>query len=299
MALPRPHRDELAALAMEDLASTLDAGLPMETSADPGGAPPSPLAALVARGVELQLSDRAILEAAERAGDLTRALRERAVSRKLRAALVRSLLASFRYPLLLTVVAVFVGLFVSSISGSGVAPILIAGLAPLLLLTVAFLVRMSLRSPSSLPMRVPLLGPILRDMGELPYLQTLGGLYAAGIPILSAHPMAVGTIPVVAIRQSLETADHLLQRGQPLSEALEAAAALSSETRSLLRTGEAAGDLEGALHRAAVRRGDTLRHRAERGTRFLGRAVYFLAVGLTVYVILSFYSGLYGGILRR
>jgi general secretion pathway protein F len=297
MALPRPHRDEIAALAMEDLASALDAGLPMEPGAD--GAHRSALSALTARGVELEASDRAILEAAEQAGELTRALRERAASRQLRAALVRSLLASLRYPLLLTVVAVLVGLFVSSIIGSGVAPILLAGMAPLLLLSIALLVRMSMRSPGTLPMRVPLLGPILRDLGELPYLQTLRGLYAAGIPILTAHPLAVGTIPVVAIRQSLEVADNLLQRGQPLSEALEAAAALSAETRGILATGEAAGDLEGALHRAAVRRGDTLRHRAERGTRVLGRAVYFMAVGLAVYVILSFYSGLYGGLLGR
>ncbi len=169
-------------------------------------------------------------------------------------------------------------------------------------MAVALLIRMGLRGTNASPLRLPLLGPILQDLGELPYLQTLRGLYAAGIPLLQAHPQAIKTVPVATMQKDLERADARLQEGRPLAEALDASQALSRETRQILATGETSGDLEGALQRAAIRRDQTLRSRAQRGARVLAGTIYVLAVGVATYVIFSFYTGYYGqlkGILGR
>ena len=57
-----------------------------------------------------------------------------------------------------------------------------------------------------------------------------------------------------------------------------------------------------SLQRAAIRRDQTLRSRAQRGARVLAGTIYVLAVGVAAYVIFSFYTGYYGqlkGILGR
>jgi general secretion pathway protein F len=138
--------------------------------------------------------------------------------------------------------------------------------------------------------RLPVLGPIVLGLGELPYLETLHSLYGAGIPLAKAHPVAIGAVTVAAVKQRLAIADRVLQAGDRLAAALQQAAALHPETRALLATGEASGQLEDALRRALGRRREVVRRALDSASLWAGRIAYLAAVALVVYLVASFYS---------
>ena len=84
--------------------------------------------------------------------------------------------------------------------------------------------------------------------------------------------------------------------GASLTEAVGAHDALGPETMQILVPAEQAGDLEGALQRAAERRRHTLLTRASVVVRLLSVAVTATVMLLIAYRVLSFYSGLYGAL---
>ena len=74
--------------------------------------------------------------------------------------------------------------------------------------------------------------------------------------------------------------------------------AVHPETRTLLTTGERAGQLEDALKRALDRRRDVVGRDIADNARRLGQAAYFIAVAIIVVVVLEFalkIGGLYSG----
>ena len=143
------------------------------------------------------------------------------------------------------------------------------------------------------------MAPLIRDVGELPYLVALRGLYAAGILLPEAHDRAIGTSPVAAIRSRLSQATPRLQQGEGFAKSLAAEGALGTESLELITVGETAGDLEDSLNRAAVRRREEFRRRFRRIAKVVGSVVYALAVLLVAYVVVSFYSGYLRGIYGR
>lgn len=296
----RPDRDEKLALRLEDLAGALDAGLPPdrllstpETSGD------SPAAAglvpgLLGAGLPLEPAERLALEAAERAGRLSSALRSVAASRRLRAQLWRDLRARLRYPLGLVLVGTVVfGLAAAAGLASPWAAVVLAGIVIGLPWAAAAWWRRACRRPVLPPARLPGLGGLLRDYAEVPYLEALQALYGAGVPLAQAHAQALRACPVAAVRARLFTAETMVGEGRPLTEALAAAGALDPETLAVLGPAERIGDLEAALGRALTRRRDTLRRRAERLVRVAGGAVLAVVYGLLAWQILAFWLGYY------
>lgn len=198
-------KDERAAMAMDELASALDAGLTAADLARTAGADldETMVATLQTRGVELSESERVIFQAAADSGSLPQALRERARSRRDRAELVRTLVGRLAYPAFVLLVATAVAILVGSLAGDARLPILV-GVFPL---AVAALVwwaaRRGFRRVSGFPLNLRPVGLVFLDLGELPYLQTLRGLYAAGVPLLQAHPQAVRAVGVSLSNESI------------------------------------------------------------------------------------------------
>ncbi len=294
--IPSPFADDRAALACEDLASALDAGIPPTALGAPADAQEDwPVQVLGARSVRLAPAEKLMLEAAGRSGHLGRTLRQRAAARQFRAEIVRGCIAGLRYPLVLLLVALLVAALMG-VTQRSATPVVVVVLALAALVLLAFAGSRSLRNPQGVVHRIPGLRELLADLGELPYLQTLHGLYSAGVPLRDAHAEAAAVSPVARVREKLLAADPILQGGVPLTQALLQAGALHPESQSLLTTGEQAGDLEDALERAARRRADVLRRRADRGVRGLSVAVYVLAMAVVVYLIFRFYSSYLGGL---
>jgi type II secretory pathway component PulF len=286
---PRPH--ERAALAFEDLASALDAGLsPTSLGAPPGADGTASMEAILrARGVRPTDAEIEILAAAWDAGRAGDGLRRRALMRRQRAERIRTIGAALRYPMLLIAVSVLAAFLAGTATGKtwlGITVATIAGLvvAALIVAGIAFA-----RGSDAL-LRLPMVRNVVLDLAELPYLEVLHGLYASGVPLLKAHPRAVATCRQQELRRRLDLADAVLQRNQPLGAALAESQALNNETRSLLTNGERSGDLEDALRRSLDRRSDVATRGAQRLARLVGTVVYVLAVAVVISVAFTFWS---------
>lgn len=293
----QPRRDERAALAFEDVASAIDAGLPPPMLGGDPAAGDRILPGLFARRqIDLDPGEVLVLIAAWRAGRGPDALRHLARQRRQRAEFARPLLASLRYPTALVAVAMLVSFFVRSLPGLHSLPYWITACVVLGALGLGFGLR-ALAQGSAWLRNIPLAGEVAASLAELPYLEVMRGLYSAGVPLREAHPQAMATCSVPAVRNLLQQADVILQQGRPLAEALDQARALHPETLHLLATGERAGTLEDALHRALVRRQAVASQSAAQLSRVLGVACYTFGLLVSVYVIVSVYAG-YGAMLR-
>lgn len=307
-----PHRDDALALRLEDLASSLDAGLNADAVLDswPTGASSGAreaaaglqgdlVDAMVRRGLQLDATERSVLAAAETSGNLPAALRGRAAARRQRAALIRELWSRLRYPCLLAIMASVVAVLAGPIVGTGLSTVAALAL-PTALIGGWWLGRILVRRADFTGAGVPGLRPILQDAAEMPYLEAMAGLYGAGVPILEAHTQALRTVAVASVRARLFRAQQILERdATPLTEALTHTQALATETLQILTPAEQAGQLEDALRRALERRRHTFAVRAGAWVRWIGAAVYGAVVVLVAWVVIEFYSGLYGGFLRR
>jgi type II secretory pathway component PulF len=286
---PRPH--DRAALAFEDLASALDAGLtPQSLGAPPGADGTTILQALLRdRSVRPTTSEVEILAAAWDAGRAVDGLRRRAAMRRHRADRLRLVLTALRYPLVLIGLSVPVAILVGTAFGKVWVPLMVALAAALLIGGLVWLA-MGMTRGSRLLMRVPFVRQLMLDLAELPYLEVLHGLYASGVPLLKAHPRAVAACRLPDLRQRLLDADAVLQRNQPLATALAQAPALHDETRTLIANGERSGDLEDALRRALTRRSEVAARGTERLARVLGTMVFVFAIVVVVSFVFTFYS---------
>src|SRR5262245_179575 len=300
--LPSPHTagmlwsiaaDERAALHFDDLASAFDAGLPLHSVGGDAKVGDRVLHdILTKRGVVLSPTEDAVLLAGWRAGRASVALRTRGVGRRNRAEFVRTIWVGVRYPLLLFAL-IFLGSFTTAgIIGHYWFAVAVAALAAAAA-TFVVLARRGLRSGAERWTRMPVLGRIAIGLAELPYLETLHALYGAGVPLAQAHPAAVAAVPLVSLRRRLEVADRTLQSGRSLTDSLAQALALNAETRSLLATGEHAGQLEDALQRSLVRRRDVAARDIGTSARLLGHGAYLLAFVFVVSIVFTFYLNLY------
>ncbi len=281
--------DERAALVFEDVASGLDAGLPLEAmGGDPQAGERALHGILSRRSVRLDRTEDLVLLHSWRAGKAPASLRARALARRQRVEFARLLWSGLRYPLLLAGMLLLASITTMAFVGPGV----LIGLLTVYLLIAALLLwlRSAARSGSAVVGNLPVLGPLVLGVAELPYLETLGALYGAGVPLNEAHRAAVGTVPPGQVQARLQIADRILQGGQPLREALAQALALHTETRSLLSTGEHAGQLEEALGRALVRRRDVTGRGIAAVSRLAGQIAYVLAIVGVVVIVYRFYS---------
>ena len=285
--------DERAALQFDDLASAFDAGLPLHHLGGDAKAGDRVLHDILKdRGVVLSPTEDAVLLAGWRAGRASAALRSRGVGRRNRAEFLRTIWTGVRYPLLLFSL-VFVASFATGrIIGHYWFAVAVAALAAAVA-TFVVLARRGLRSGSDRWTRVPILGRIASGLAELPYLETLHALYGAGVPLAQAHAAAVAAVPLPSLQRRLQVADRVLQGGRSLTESLAQALALNTETRSLLATGEHAGQLEDALQRSLVRRREVSAREIGTTARTLGHAAYLLAIVFVVSILFTFYLSFY------
>ena len=240
------------------------------------------------RGVQLRPTEKTVLEAGWKSGRAAKVLRDQASNRQRRAEFQKQIWTALRYPISLLVMLMVAAVLTYRITGPGFAMALAALYAVLATITLV-LARKIGRGDASLE-RMPLVGPLLEDLRELPYLESLHALYGAGVPIVQAHEQAIRSVRMVGLRERLGRTQSMLAAGTPLRDALQQSEALSTETRSLLATGEQAGQLEDALQRALTRRRDVASRKLMTAAKMLGHVTYLLAIVGVVTILYKFYS---------
>jgi len=278
-----------AALALDDLASALDAGLPIESLGGNVDLEDHVLLDLAwQRGITLTASEKIVLEAAWKSGNAGKALRGRAADRRRQAEFYEEIWAGLRYPVILLCMLPVVAVATYAVIGPDFA-IALAIAYGILAIVYLIMARKLGRGDANLE-RFPIIGSLLEDVRELPYLESLHAQYGAGVPIVEAHGAAIRSVKMRALRERLGQTQQYLSEGIELREALHRSGALCQETRSLLATGEQAGQLEDALERALTRRREVAGRKMATAARRIGQIAYALAVVAIVYVVFKFYS---------
>lgn len=303
-------RAQRRATIFEELASSLDAGIPFETAlatavrakaripSAQGGA----VATLQGAVPGLDPLDVAVLAAAEHAGSLSPALRDRAAHIRTRLALERELLARLLYPAFLTTFALTIVVVLARLH-IAISPALVfgwLGVVALLLAAIVWTWRRVRRDPGFDGERLPFgLGRLAGDLGATPYLEALASLVGAGVRIDEAHRIATRAAGTARSRARLYAASGPLDAGATFASALETGRALDADLRASLATAEQSGDLEGAARRLGAQRRERLQRGARVAVRALGSLAFVLAAVLVGGIVIGFYSKMLGLGLRR
>lgn len=101
-------------------------------------------------------------------------------------------------------------------------------------------------------LKVPVLGNLVLGGNSAQFSRTLSILAASGVPILDAMRIAVKVMDNVPMREAVENASQQVSEGSSLSSTLENSGYFNPMLINLIASGEATGQLEQMLERAAV-----------------------------------------------
>ncbi len=130
-------------------------------------------------------------------------------------------------------------------------------------------------------LRLPLVGPLLRELETARFTRTLGTLLEAGVPLPRAMQLAAGGVENRAMRGALERSREALQRGRGLAAALAGEEALPPLALQLIAVGEQSARLAPVLLRIAR---ESERHVRTRMKRLLALVEPVLVIGLGLLV---------------
>lgn len=114
--------------------------------------------------------------------------------------------------------------------------------------------------------RIPILGPLLRDLAVTRVLRVLGTMLQNSIPMLASLQIARDAAGVPALERAVESAAESVRHGQSLAAPLAESGLIAADIVEMISVGEAANSLDTVLLTIA----DTLDRRIERQ---LGTAV--------------------------
>jgi general secretion pathway protein F len=224
---------------------------------------------------------RATVAAGEQSGHLDAVLERLADYTESRQALQQKISHAMVYPIILTLMAIgivtgllvyvvpqVVGVF-DSINQElpRLTQILIAfsafltenGMVILVLLAVAAVaLHFLLERPGprktfhALLLRLPVVGRLVRGVNTARFTRTLSILAGSGVPVLEAMRIAGEVIGNIPMRESVLEASHRVREGAPIGGSLAAGKMFPPMTIHLIRSGEASGQLEDMLERAAA-----------------------------------------------
>jgi general secretion pathway protein F len=224
---------------------------------------------------------RATVAAGEQSGHLDAILERLADYAETRQQLRQRVMHALIYPTILTVLAVMIvsGLLVYVVpqvvgvfenTGQqlpGLTAGLIAmsdflrahGLVLLGILIVLFIAaRRILRQPGPqrryhrFLLRVPIVGRLTRGINTARFTRTLSILAGSGVPVLESLRIAGEVINNIPMREAVEETSLRVREGAPIAASLSASRLFPPMTLHLISSGEASGELENMLERAAV-----------------------------------------------
>ena len=101
-------------------------------------------------------------------------------------------------------------------------------------------------------LRIPILGPLLRDVAVSRFTRTLGTLTSAGLPILDGLKITKDTLGNKALSSAIETVQEEVRAGRPIAHPLERSGLFPPLLVQVVNLGERSGKLEKMLLHSAV-----------------------------------------------
>lgn len=138
---------------------------------------------------------------------------------------------------------------------------------------------------------------ITRRFARTRFFRSLSLLIGSGLPIGYAIERAASTTLNPYIEKDLVTAVPRVAAGMTLSDAFAPCRFLTPQTREMIHVGEESGRLEETLQKAADYEMQEAVHAVNIATR-VGEVVIIIAVAVLIgWIVISFYSQLYGGLM--
>ncbi|GJQ30897.1 MAG: secretion system protein [Phycisphaerae bacterium] len=101
-------------------------------------------------------------------------------------------------------------------------------------------------------LRVPILGPLLRDVAVARFTRTLGTLVNSGIPIVMALRITKGTLGNKAMERVIDDVIEQVSAGKTIAEPMEASGYFPAMLVQIVNLGERSGRLDELLNQAAT-----------------------------------------------
>lgn len=147
-------------------------------------------------------------------------------------------------------------------------------------------------------MRIPLIGKIVLRSAWARVSRAYSALYSAGVGMSDTVRLAASTAGNLVIAQSLERTIPHLNRGEPLSQALQRTGQVPSLVMSMLKTGEESGNMDETMLKVA----DYFEAETKTATRQLAITIVPIAVIIFGIIVLlqavKFYMGYFGELLN-
>jgi general secretion pathway protein F len=119
------------------------------------------------------------------------------------------------------------------------------------------------------------------------FMQSLGLMLEAGLPILEALPKALQVVENTQLRQRLQTISTRLHKGDTFAEALSQVAGVGSVARQLISTGEQTGSLANILFHYVKLESEAIALHDDMLAAWFPRIIYGGVVAMIAYGILS------------
>lgn len=134
---------------------------------------------------------------------------------------------------------------------------------------------------------MPIVGAVMRSADSARLASTLGILGRAGVPLVEALAISAQVVINLAIRQSVTEAAARVREGGNLSRALDKSGYFPPMMVQMIASGEASGELDQMLTRAAVYQERDLNSTVQTAVGLLGPLMLLIMAGFVVLVVLS------------
>jgi general secretion pathway protein F len=163
----------------------------------------------------------------------------------------------------------------------------------LLLLGLGIGLRLLLRGPGTRKrfhrtrLRLPLVSRLIRGMNAARFARTLSILAESGVPVLESLHISADVVSNLPMRDAVATAARQVREGASLHKSLDRSGYFPPMTIHLIASGEASGNLEVMLERAASSQEQELEAVAQTLTGLLGPFLILIMGGIVLLIVLA------------
>lgn len=145
---------------------------------------------------------------------------------------------------------------------------------------------------------LPYLGKTLRQLAMAKFGRAFGALYKGGVAIPRALILSADACGNEFLRERMYHAEKRLQEGAPIAETFRQTNAFSPIVLDMVETGETTGNLDLMLTKMSEYYEDEASTRAVKLAQVTGVLLGLLVAIYIGYVVISFYTGYYGGMMK-
>jgi general secretion pathway protein F len=100
-------------------------------------------------------------------------------------------------------------------------------------------------------LKLPVIGPLARQIGVARFARTFGTMLASGVPLLKALEVSKEILGNTVLVKVIENAREQIQQGEPIAATLKKSGQFPSVVTHMIAVGERAGQLEQMLYNVA------------------------------------------------